>query len=58
MLILFHEMVGIPLFIAKLLTEGSLFVFSYWCQRKFVFRSRSQAGGRPPKAYVKRYKKV
>ncbi|MGG4049078.1 GtrA family protein [Paenibacillus favisporus] len=58
LLVLFHEMVGIPLFIAKLLTEGSLFVFSYWCQRKFVFRSRSQAGGRPPKAYVKRYKKV
>ncbi|MNB69888.1 Undecaprenyl-phosphate mannosyltransferase [compost metagenome] len=28
---------GFPLLIAKLLTEGFLFAFSYWSQRKFVF---------------------
>ncbi|XEC94007.1 GtrA family protein [Paenibacillus tarimensis] len=33
----FHEGLDIPLVIAKLLTEGSLFVFSFWSQRKFVF---------------------
>lgn len=58
LMVLFHEILGIPIFIAKLLTEGSLFVFSYGCQRKFVFRSRTRTGGRPPKAYLKRYKKV
>ncbi|MCK8487243.1 bifunctional glycosyltransferase family 2/GtrA family protein [Paenibacillus sp. MBLB2552] len=34
---LFHETIGIPLFAAKLLTEVSLFVFSFWAQRKFVY---------------------
>lgn len=34
---LFHETIGIPLFAAKLLTEVSLFFFSFWAQRKFVF---------------------
>ncbi|MFC4100304.1 GtrA family protein [Paenibacillus xanthanilyticus] len=34
---LFHESWGIPLVFAKLLTEGALFLFSYWSQRKFVF---------------------
>ncbi|OZB92735.1 bifunctional glycosyltransferase family 2/GtrA family protein [Paenibacillus sp. XY044] len=58
LMVLFHEILGIPLFIAKLLTEGFLFVFSYWCQRKFVFHSRARSGGRPPKAHFKRYKKV
>ncbi|WP_178020095.1 bifunctional glycosyltransferase family 2/GtrA family protein [uncultured Paenibacillus sp.] len=34
---LFHETIGIPLFAAKLLTEVSLFFFSFWAQRKFVY---------------------
>lgn len=34
---LFHESIGMPLVIAKLLTEGVLFVFSFWSQRKFIF---------------------
>ncbi|MCQ6562348.1 GtrA family protein [Paenibacillus mendelii] len=33
----FHERLDIPLIAAKLFTEGSLFVFSYWAQRKFVY---------------------
>ncbi|MFD1953231.1 GtrA family protein [Paenibacillus thailandensis] len=32
-----HERIGLPLLLAKLLTEGVLFVFSYWSQRKFVY---------------------
>ncbi len=34
----FYEKIGIPLFFAKLLTEGTLFLFSFWSQRKFVFK--------------------
>jgi glycosyltransferase involved in cell wall biosynthesis len=33
----FNERIGIPLLIAKLLTEGTLFLFSYWAQRKYVY---------------------
>ncbi|MUT66502.1 bifunctional glycosyltransferase family 2/GtrA family protein [Paenibacillus sp. NEAU-GSW1] len=32
-----HEQLGLPLLAAKLLTEGALFVFSFWAQRKFVY---------------------
>lgn len=32
-----HEGIGLPLFASKLLTEASLFLFSYWAQRKFVY---------------------
>ncbi|OMF21171.1 glycosyl transferase family 2 [Paenibacillus sp. FSL H8-0548] len=33
----FNERIGIPLLIAKLMTEGTLFLFSYWVQRKYVY---------------------
>jgi len=33
----FNETIGIPLLAAKLLTEGLLFLFSYWWQRKYVY---------------------
>ncbi|WP_138755049.1 bifunctional glycosyltransferase family 2/GtrA family protein [Paenibacillus sinopodophylli] len=33
----FNERLGIQLLVAKLLTEGTLFLFSYWAQRKFVY---------------------
>lgn len=32
-----YEKLGIPLLAAKLLTEASLFLFSFWSQRKFVY---------------------
>lgn len=35
----FHQALGIPLFYAKILTETVLFLFSYWMQRVFVFRT-------------------
>lgn len=34
---LYHVAFGIPLIAAKLLTETSLFLFSYWAQRKYVY---------------------
>ncbi|MFD1175485.1 glycosyltransferase [Paenibacillus puldeungensis] len=34
---LYNEWIGIPLIAAKLLTEASLFLFSYWAQRKYVY---------------------
>jgi glycosyltransferase involved in cell wall biosynthesis len=37
LLYLFHESIGIPLFVAKLMTEVFLFAFSYMVQRKFVY---------------------
>jgi glycosyltransferase involved in cell wall biosynthesis len=37
LMFLFNERLGIPLLIAKLLTEASLFVFSYYAQRRFVY---------------------
>ncbi|MNM66755.1 Undecaprenyl-phosphate 4-deoxy-4-formamido-L-arabinose transferase [compost metagenome] len=35
---LYHEMIGITIIPAKLLTEITLFLFSYWAQRKYVYR--------------------
>ncbi|MNI84524.1 GtrA-like protein [compost metagenome] len=35
---LYHEAVGIALIPAKLLTEITLFLFSYWAQRKYVYK--------------------
>ncbi|MDI4644555.1 bifunctional glycosyltransferase family 2/GtrA family protein [Cohnella hashimotonis] len=32
-----HETIGFPLFASKLLTEGLLFLFSYWWQRRYVY---------------------
>ncbi|RAP75762.1 bifunctional glycosyltransferase family 2/GtrA family protein [Paenibacillus montanisoli] len=37
---LFKESLGLPLLVAKLFTEGSLFAFSYWSQHQFVFQAR------------------
>ncbi|MDQ6423450.1 bifunctional glycosyltransferase family 2/GtrA family protein [Paenibacillus sp. LHD-117] len=37
MLHLLHVNIGVPLVAAKLMTEASLFVLSYWAQRKFVY---------------------
>jgi putative flippase GtrA len=34
----YNEVIGILLIIAKLLAEGTIFLFSYWSQRKFVFK--------------------
>lgn len=33
----FNKLIGIPLFFSKLLTEATIFSFSYWTQRKYVF---------------------
>lgn len=33
----FHLYIGIPLFFAKIITEITVFFFSFWSQRKFVF---------------------
>lgn len=32
-----NEHIGLPLFLAKVLTESVLFLFSFWSQRKFVY---------------------
>ncbi|MCR2803378.1 bifunctional glycosyltransferase family 2/GtrA family protein [Paenibacillus soyae] len=32
-----HEGIGLPLLASKLVTEASLFLFSFWAQRKFVY---------------------
>ena len=42
LLMFFHEWCGIPPWIAKLLTETLLFVFSMLMQRLFVFRGKSR----------------
>lgn len=34
----YHILIGISLFIAKILTETTVFLFSYWAQKKFVFK--------------------
>lgn len=34
---IYHLEMHIPLILAKLLTEASLFLFSYWAQRKYVY---------------------
>lgn len=36
-LYVYHEQIGIPLILAKLLTEVTIFVFSYWAQRRYVY---------------------
>lgn len=33
----YHTAAGLPLIPSKLLTEATLFVFSYWAQRKYVY---------------------
>lgn len=35
----YNEIIHIPLFFSKILTEVSIFLFSFWSQRKFVFKS-------------------
>ncbi len=40
LMLLFNELLHIPLPVAKLLTEASLFLFSFWAQRSFVFKRR------------------
>lgn len=37
LMLLFHSGIGIPLVAAKLMTEASLFLISYWAQRRFVY---------------------
>jgi len=37
LMFVFNERLGVPLLIAKLCTEASLFLFSYWAQRRFVY---------------------
>lgn len=37
LLYVYHEQIGIPLILAKLLTEATIFLFSYWAQRRFVY---------------------
>lgn len=34
---LYYSVIGLSLFLAKILTEITIFLFSYWSQRKFVF---------------------
>lgn len=34
---LYYSIIGLSLFLAKVLTEITIFLFSYWSQRKFVF---------------------
>ncbi|MNP36214.1 GtrA-like protein [compost metagenome] len=36
-LYMYHEQIGIPLILAKLLTEATIFLFSFWAQRKYVY---------------------
>jgi glycosyltransferase involved in cell wall biosynthesis len=35
----YNIILGIPLFYAKVFTEGTIFLFSFWSQRKFVFKN-------------------
>lgn len=55
---LFHEQWGISLVIAKLLTEGALFLFSYWSQRKFVFSAPRETTGKSCPGTLERAKHV
>ncbi|MHC1681518.1 MAG: glycosyltransferase [Clostridiaceae bacterium] len=34
---LYYSIIGLSLFLAKVLTEITIFLFSYWSQRKFIF---------------------
>lgn len=43
---------GVPLFYAKLLTETLLFLFSYWTQKSFVFRSHKTVKTAPRKRLI------
>lgn len=43
LMLLFHSGIGIPLVAAKLMTEASLFLFSYWAQRQFVYALEAKA---------------
>lgn len=36
---IYNEVIHIPLFFSKILAEMTIFLFSYWSQRKFVFTS-------------------
>jgi glycosyltransferase involved in cell wall biosynthesis len=35
----YNEVIGIPLFFSKLFAEVTIFAFSFWCQRKFIFNT-------------------
>jgi glycosyltransferase involved in cell wall biosynthesis len=35
----YNQVIGIPIFWAKILTEITIFLFSFWAQRKFVFKN-------------------
>ncbi|WP_438447285.1 GtrA family protein [Gorillibacterium sp. sgz5001074] len=35
---LYNHAIGVPLFASKVLTEATVFAFSFWAQRRFVFR--------------------
>ena len=37
----FYYFVGLPLVISKIITEGTIFLFSYWIQKKFVFKKEN-----------------
>lgn len=37
-LVVYNKVIGIPIFFAKLFTEITIFLFSFWCQKIFVFK--------------------
>ena len=37
----FYYFIGLPLAISKIITEVTIFLFSYWIQKKFIFRKES-----------------
>jgi putative flippase GtrA len=50
LLFIYYEKLGLSLFISKVLTECSVFIFSYWIQKKYVFKFNTKN--------IKKYKKV
>jgi putative flippase GtrA len=40
LMLLLNELLNLPLPLAKIITEASLFLFSFWAQRSFVFKRR------------------
>lgn len=36
---IFYKVIGLSLFLAKILTEITVYLFSFWSQRKFVFKN-------------------
>lgn len=36
---IYYSIIGLSLFLAKILTEVTVFLFSFWSQRKFVFKN-------------------